>query len=228
MVLRRVVGQPLNVGITIDGSEDTNFIDTIHFWFYWSASSTIKTYMKANARGIELFRCDNPHLSNITTIGYFKGLTCSQSTAGIPHKVHLTNADFDECVYGITVELTSGSASNLTSLQLSNVTINWPTGTGVTEGNGIWVKGGSGYTKLQAVNLRITNTYGSAINVAASDVNFALENVSIEDWGSGGGTPAGIAINGTSTTGYLGIGRWFTGGPSGAADYSPTSQFVVD
>ena len=94
----RVFGQPIQFGIKIDNSKDTNYIDTVHFWVYWQDANTPESaYQLANGTAIGLFRCDNPLISNVFAYNYNVGLSLSNSPTGIPHKVHLVNADFDNC-----------------------------------------------------------------------------------------------------------------------------------
>jgi hypothetical protein len=216
--IKRVFGQPIQFGIKIDNSKDTNYIDSIHFWVYWQDSNTPEsTYQLANGTAIGLFRCDNPHISNVFAYNYNVGLSLSNSPNGIPHKVHLVNADFDSCVTGIHIN-SPGAPGNIASIQMTNVTIQAPTGSGVPTGNGIWIEAGSAFAMVQASCLRVSQSGQSAIEIDAGDVNFYGENVSIENWSGS----VGFSITSTSSFAWLGVGFAFT---SGGTPFHPAAQF---
>jgi hypothetical protein len=216
--IKRVFGQPIQFGIKIDNSKDTNYIDTIHFWVYWQDSNTPEsTYQLANGTAIGLFRSDNPLISNVFAFNYNVGLSLSNSPNGIPHKVHLVNADFDSCVTGIHIN-SPGAPGNIASIQMTNVTIQGPSGIGVPTGNGIWVEAGSAFTMIQASGLRVSQSGQSAIEIDAGNVNFYGENISIENWAGS----VGFSITSTSSFAWLGVGFAFT---PGKTPFHPASQF---
>jgi hypothetical protein len=221
-VLRRIFGQPLRYGIMIDQSQDSNYIDSVHFWPYWQPmGSTVGAYQLANGAALVLLRCDNPHMSNIFALGYNIGLALSSSPGqgNIPHKVRLVNADFDGCVTGIYVDA-PGQAGNLASLQMTNVTIQAPGGPGAPSGHGIWVRGSAAYAKIQASNLRVAQSGQHAIHIDAPNATFYGENISIENWHG----DCGFAIADPSSFAWLGVGFAYT---SGGAPFSPGRQFHV-
>jgi hypothetical protein len=141
----------------------------------------------------------------------------SNSSTGIPHKVHLVNADFDNCVTGVQVN-SPGAPGNLASIQMTNVTIQASTGAGAPAGNGIWIEEGSAFTLIQASGLRVSHSGKSAIQIDAGNVNFYGENVSIENWAGS----FGFSISSTSSFAWLGVGFAFT---SGGTPIHPTAQF---
>jgi hypothetical protein len=218
-VIRRVFGQPIQYGIKIDASKDTNYIDSIHFWTYWQGSGTpVGDYQLANGTAIGLFRCDNPLISNVFALHYSVGLSLSTGAKGeIPHKVHLVNADFDGCVTGIHI-YSPGTSTDFASIEMSNVTIQAPSGSGVPTGNGIWVQAGSDYTMVQAANVQVTGSGGNAIEIGAEHVNFYGSNISIEHWSGS----YGFYILSSSSYAWLDIGFAYT---SGGTPYYPVAQF---
>ncbi|HUB72161.1 MAG TPA: glycosyl hydrolase family 28-related protein, partial [Acidimicrobiales bacterium] len=229
-VIRRVFGQPLQCGIRIDYSFDTNYIDAIHFWSYWATSSKKNpvtaawTYQRENATAIALFRCDNPHISNVFASNYKTGLSLAVSQWGNPHKVHLLNADFDDCMTGIHIAcpLPDGSKSDQVAIQMSNVTVQAPTG--ASEGSyGLWIEEGPTSTIVQASNVRFTDSGANAVLVEAENVSFYGENVCIESWGA---KSVGFLIKPTNSEAYLGLGcSYFP--LSAPQPYSPFGQFWI-
>jgi hypothetical protein len=214
--LRRIFGQPVHYGIIIDGSRDTNYVDTVHFWPYWQpTTTTVGAYQLANGVAIGLLRCDNPHFSNIFAFNYNKGLSLSSSSTGIPHKVHLMNADFDRCVTGVHIG-SPGAVGSAATIQMVNVTIQSPTGPGVPAGNGIWVEAAAAYAMVQASNVRVSNSGLNAVRIDADNVNFFGENISLENWRGNGG----FYISSPSSFAHLGVGC-----TPGDAPYAPRSQF---
>jgi hypothetical protein len=227
LVIRRLFGQPLNYGIQIDSSEDTNYIDSVHFWTYWSTippSGPLPPpalYQRVNGVAMRLLRCDNPHISNFFAFNYNVGLALAVSPQPgenmIPHKVHLMNADFDGCVTGIDVSA-PGTSSSSTGLQMSNVTIQAPSGSGAPSGHGIWVEPAASWTIIQASNLRISRSGLDAIRIDANNAKFYGENVSLENWQSGNG----FFISQLSSFAYLGVGLAYS---SQEIPCVPPSQF---
>jgi hypothetical protein len=55
--VRRVFGQPVQYGIIIDGSRDTNYVDGVHFWPYWQPATTaVGAYQLANGTAMGTIR----------------------------------------------------------------------------------------------------------------------------------------------------------------------------
>jgi hypothetical protein len=220
--LRRIWGQPLAYGIAVDRSQDTSYIDTVHFWPYWAPQSTVPgRYQLARGMAIALYRCDNPHLSNIFAYNYARGLSLLASPAGTAHKVHLVNADFDRCTTGVHVNA-PGRPGSAATLQMLNVTVQSPVEEGVQQGHGVWVEKASSFAMVQALNLRISNSGLCGVSVEADNVNFYGENVSLEGFRG----PVGFSVTSASSYAHLGIG--FQASPAGGGRQpalGPRSQF---
>lgn len=216
--LRRIFGQPLNYGIMVDRSQDTNYIDTVHFWPYWQPpGSEIGAYQLSHGTGIVLMRSDNPHLCNIFALNYNRGLSLSSSPAGCPHKVHLLNADFDGCVTGVHIGA-PGRAGYAATMQMANVSMQAPGSQGAPMGHGIWVEAMSSFAMVQASNVRVSNSGLNAIRVDADNVGFHAENLSLENWRG----EEGFRITSASSLATLGSG--FTCTPGGTP-LAPRLQF---
>lgn len=204
-VLRRIFGQPLQYGIKIDGSQDTNCVESVHFWPFWQTSGALANYQQEEGIGIDLRRCDNPHLSNIFVFNYNTGLNLAESPLSLepgqtPHKVHLTNADFDNCVTGINIDA-QGTAENLASIQLANVTTQAPPAGPKLAGSGIMVTPRATYAVIQASNLRVSQSIERCIDIEAEGAQFFGENVMLQDWHG----DVGFFL-GPKAFAYLGIG----------------------
>lgn len=219
VVLRRVFGQPFSYGIMVDGSQDSDYIEDVHFWPFWTrAGSVLGQWQRANGQAIVLLRCDNPHLSNIFALGYAVGLSLRSSASGPPHKVHLVNADFDYCVTGILVDA-PGSPTSAATMQMANVTIQAPPlSTGAPAGPGIWVSAASSFAMVQASNVRVGGSGLNAVQVDGPNVRFYGENISLENWAG----ECGFAITSPTSFAWLGVGFAYT---SGGNPYAPASQF---
>ena len=104
--MRRIWGQPLTDGIVADGCYDLLWLDNIHFWTYWrwaDGPAGVQHWIETQATGITLYRCDNPMLQRAFCFGYALGLAFRQSESGAPHKVKLSDSDFDACGTGVAV-----------------------------------------------------------------------------------------------------------------------------
>ena len=213
VTIRRLFGQPLAYGITIDSSEDTNYLSDIHFFPYWGIDNgAVYTYQLANGKAIVLRRCDNPHISSVFASFYNIGISLEGTTSATsPHKVHLVNADFDCCVTGVSVHA-MGDPDLSTNVQLTNVTIQAPgpddfsatirADVKIPMGNGLWLQAGSAYATVQASNLRITKSGLNAIRIDASHATFYGENTYIGGWQGSDG----FCIASSTSRAYLGAG----------------------
>ncbi len=222
VTIRRLYGQPLQFGIVIDRSLDTNYIDNIHFWPYWQRlgpDGPQAQFQQEQGRAIELYRCDNPHLSNIFVSNYDQGLSLRQSPAlaggvnrppgqSIPHKVHLVNADFDSTTTGIYVN-TPGMQGDLTFLQMANVTMQAASTGPKQQHPGLWVDRGASFARVHASNLRVSNSVANAVQIDAADAHFSGENMHLQQWGG----ETGLMVGDSSSHAF--VGAAFTAeGPS--------------
>jgi len=216
-VLRRIWGQPLYYGIMVDRAQDSNYIGTVHFWTYWQPPGTAgAAWQLANGTGICLLRSDNPHLSNVFAFNYLRGLSLGSSPAGVPHKVHVLNADFDNCVTGVHVAA-PGRQGYAATVQMANVTVQSPAGADAPAGHGVWVEAVSTFALVQASNLRVSSSALNAVRIDADDVNFFGENVSLENFRG----PEGFHISSPRSYAHLGVG--FRAAPG--TPFAPKSQF---
>jgi len=228
--VRRLFGQPLAYGIQADGSEDTNYIEDIHFFPYWGIDNPdVYNYQLANGKAIVLRRCDNPHISNVFASFYNIGLSLEGADPTTsPHKVHLVNADFDCCVSGVSLHA-MGNPDLSTNAQLINVTIQAPgpddfpvairASVKIPVGHGLWLQAGSAYATVQASNLRITNSGIDAIRIDAGNATFYGDNTYIGGWQGSDG----ICIASSTSKAYLGAG--FDYPANSANPCHPVSQF---
>jgi hypothetical protein len=138
----------------------------------------------------------------------------------MPHKVHLVNADFDDCMTGIHVNCPSQNGGDQVALQVANVTMQAPAD--ATAGSyGIWVEAGPGNTLVQASNFRATDCGANAIRIDAENVSFYGENISLENWKG----DTGFSITGSNSLAYLDLGFVAQSSAPGTKTFSPSSQF---
>jgi Pectate lyase superfamily protein len=211
VTIRRLYGQPLQFGIVIDRSLDTNYIDNVHFWPYWQRMDGPQAqFQQGQGRAIELYRCDNPHLSNIFVSNYDQGLSLRPSPAPpgganlppgqpIPHKVHLVNADFDSTTTGIYVGA-PGQVGDLTFVQLANVTMQGPSAGPIQQHPGLWVDRAASFARVHASNLRVSNSITNAMQIDGVNVHFSGENVHLQRWGG----DTGLMVSDGSSHAFLG------------------------
>lgn len=215
--VRRLWGQPVRYGLRVDRAQDVNYIDTVHFWPYSHPLGTeVAAFQLANGTAIELFRCDNPQLSNIFAFNYNKGVSLSASPAGTPHKVHLVNADLDGCVTGLHIDA-PGRAGYAATVQLANVTVQSPGGN-APKSHGVWVERAASYAMVQATNLRVAGSGLHAVMVEAENASFYGHNVMLEHWGA----DPGFHIPASSSFAWLDTAFYAI---AGGQPFGPRKQF---
>ncbi len=111
-----------------------------------------------------------------------------------------------------------GQAGYAATIQMTNVTIQSPSGDGIPTGNGLWVEANSSYAMVQACNMRIAHSGLDAIRIDADNVMFYGENISLENWYGN----EGFYISQSSSLAFLGVGFACT---PGGRPYAPRSQF---
>lgn len=246
LTIKRLRGQPLQIGIDIDECYDLPQINNVHFWPYWKDDTNVHTYTLANLDAIYLRRVDNPQLVNIFTIFARSGIRVTKSAVGSVSKLHVSNADFDRGKYGIWVDSTVVVADG----QFENITSQGETG--LNGSIGIYLQGtntsfyfgnySSAYSWFNAVRVegtgnRVTfaaakaNQYDRAVlNYPAFEAatgNWLIFATEPEDYNAGG-------IGGTfSTTGNIVADKWRPFAPtvtasSGAiTSYTSVGKFKV-
>jgi len=211
--MKRIFGQPLSVGIYIDQSMDTSYVEGVHFWPFWKSNistNPIRNFTMNNGTAIKLGRCDNPMFSNVFALGYKIGFSIEDSAisgGGTAHKVHLSNADFDSCVTGIQIS-GAGTSDSRAAIQMSNVTIQSPSPVGSfvpPYADGIRITGNASYALVQGSNLRISQSGKSAISVFGAYSLLQLDNVFIDSWNRSGSTWAAFTLNVSTAEAYLGL-----------------------
>lgn len=195
MQVQQVVGQPLNIGIRINGATDTTYVNDIHFWPYTGTWSWTRT----NGIGILSEKNDNPFFANIFCFGYSIGMKLASSPNGNTQKMRLSNADFDDCGVGLWMD--NGSTAMVTNLTHAIGT------TGVIVYNG---------SVLQLVNARCSTESTNGIRVGSASQCY-VDNVIVEAWNTGGGGFPGIENVGGAATVVVGRTRAF-----GAGNGAPT------
>lgn len=169
-----VKGQPLTNGIVIETAMDTCRFDQIHFWPFWSSNAYVTAYTLSNLNAIYLYRCDNPLMSNIFVISANIGLRISYNGYGTTYKLHLVNADFDVCSYGMYFDSgTQGSTG-----QVTNMTYQGPGVTGSPTSIALAVLGSNNIYDF--CNLKVNVCYESAIQLFNSGNFFRITNLIIQ------------------------------------------------
>jgi len=160
LTLRGIWGQPLTEGITVDNCLDTLRIEDVHFWPYWKAGP-VADWQLAQGIGITLRRVDNPLLYGLFCFGYQTGLMLMTGPGGSPHKVKVSDADFDKCRAGIRVSVPADSAGPHT---FANVSVQGPDSPRADDAAAIEIVGAG--VRAAFTNLAITHHGGSGLRVA--------------------------------------------------------------
>lgn len=170
----RLRGQPLQVGIFVDASFDTNHLVSTHFWPFWSVDSNVKAYMQANCQPLLLARCDNPVITDYFCIWAQRGIQFTASSSGITSRACITGFGCDAPGdVGVFFDSTAVGAS----AQLSN---GYVAGDGVTMNSGYNVQAAG--VSLQIANSRCTTAQQQAIVCQGSGSIIELSGIKCEDW----------------------------------------------
>jgi hypothetical protein len=171
--ISRLFGQPLRTGISIDNAADVVKVDNIHFWRFWSQAEPVAKYTFENANAIESYRNDNPHFTNIFSIGYRAGFLFGSSGSGITSKFRIVNADSDHFQIGIHVV----DGAPWTNGQVANCTAG---------GGLVGIKIDAHNTTIQCTNIHIWGIDTNGIRVSGLVSWVSLDNVWVESWAQSG------------------------------------------
>lgn len=190
LTIKRLRGQPMQVGIDIDECYDLPQIENVHFWPYWRDNMNVHNYTMQNLDGIHLRRVDNPQLLNIFTIFARAGIRITQSAAGTVSKMMLANADFDRGTYGLWIDST---VTGMTTSKIVNFSCYGEAA--VAGSKAILIQGSN--CKLQIENIGTENHHQNAIRVEGTGNVVSIGNADFTNWNqSGVGFPAVEALNG--------------------------------
>lgn len=200
ITLKHIWGQPIISGIEVDNVLDVIKIDDVHFWTFWSYCPIVSAYQRSGPNNAFSFkRCDNPHLSNIFSLGYNIGFyfgSSPQSTiGGITSRFLMSNCGIDQSSRGIYIDGagTSGSVSNFYF-----VGANAYSAVEVNASNVI----------LQCSSIRSSMTQNNAFRISGPGSIVSAENVFVEAWNQSGiGFPAFEVAAGATL--FLGRSRAF-------------------
>lgn len=192
LTIKRLRGQPLQIGIDIDECYDLPQITNVHFWPYWQDNANVHAYTMSNLDAIYLRRVDNPQITNAFTIFARAGVRITQSAAGSVSKLLLANSDFDRGAFGIWVDST---VTSMTATKVVNFSCFGETG--LSGSKAIFIQGSN--CSLQLENIGAENHNQNAIRVEGTGNFVSVGNADLFNWNrSGSGFPAIEAANGNT------------------------------
>lgn len=190
LTIRRLRGQPLQVGIEIDVCYDLPQLENVHFWPYWKDDMNVHNYTMQNLDALYFKRVDNPQLLNIFTIFARAGIRIGQSAQGSVSKMMLANGDFDRGTYGLWID---GTVTSMTPSKIVNFSCYGEAN--IAGSKAIFIQGSN--CKLQLENIGTENHHQNAIRVEGSGNTVSIGNADFTNWNqSGVGFPAVEALNG--------------------------------
>ena len=193
LTLRGIWGQPLIEGITLDNCQDTVRLEDVHFWPYWKIGA-VTDWQRDNGTAITLRRVDNPLLRGLLCFGYRTGLHLLTGPSGSPHKVKVSDADFDMCRVGIRVAIPTDAAG---PHLFANVTVQGPDQPRIDDDAAIDIVGVAVRTAF--TNLAITHHGGSAVRVAGPGCLVLADMLVVDDVDLAGRGVAVISAVGGAT-----------------------------
>lgn len=110
--LKHIYGEFFSYGIRTLFSADTQVLDDIHIYPFWSTlESHVKAYAEKNTFGIVSARNDNPMWSNIFCGGVNRGIYLTSTSDGSTFNLTCNNWDLDFCSNGILCDASACTAS---------------------------------------------------------------------------------------------------------------------
>lgn len=103
MFVRNVQGQPLRIGMYVDGVTDIGRMENVHWNPYWRWDPQMVKWMGENGEGFVLGRCDWQYVLNTFCLGYKVGYHFIQTEMG-PFNGNLLGIGADRCVTAFKVE----------------------------------------------------------------------------------------------------------------------------
>lgn len=207
-----VYGQPIHIGLNIDLSVDVTSVTRMHFWPFWSDNADVLSWMKANSSTFLLSaRSDNTQLNGLFGYGYPIGVHVTSNAVGTTQRLLAQNIDFDDSARGIWIDGTADGSSG--SFVNFNATANPATTSAdmfIAEADG---------TDYTFVNLRLSNSQASSIQVTGNNGQYRFVNVWADGWNIALGGNAAFSIGANCTAAFenhratAGNGAVVVGGP---------------
>ena len=190
LTMRGIWGQPLIEGITLDNCLDTVRIEDVHFWPYWK-TGPVADWQLDHGVGLTLRRVDNPLLGGLFCFGYHTGLLLVTGPSGGPHKVKVSDSDFDKCRAGIRVAMPTDAAG---PHSFANVSVQGPDTPRPEDDAAIDIVGAG--VRATFTNLAVTHHGGSAVRVTGPNSVVLGDMLVIDDVDLAGRDLAAIAAVG--------------------------------
>lgn len=175
ILLDRISGQPLSVGIQIDYSLDVLRMSHVHFWPFWSQDTNVTLYQRSFAKALVLQHVDGMTMDDFFCIFYNTGLHFTDTAIGRAQRILSNNLYLD--VVGGSGILVDGT---FRTAQFINTTITGAAGIGT---NNALVVTGDG-SQIQCANFYVAGMGRRVIYIGAAarvDVtNFRAEVWSLE------------------------------------------------
>jgi hypothetical protein len=219
VVLDRIFGQPISIGIRIDTARDSITVSNVHFWPYWTSDGSVTGYQSGNATAILSLGNDNRFFDNIFCLGYSRAIqfgysSVAQSGPRYTSKFHLSNADLDYVGTGIWID-----ANGVTG-QACNVTIQGAAG----KPQGILIAAND--VRFQCTNLHLRDYAGNGVRVSGTNAWAAFDNIWVANWNTSLQSFPGVEAAHTGAKVWIGKTNWFESGHS-APNYGGVGQIIL-
>lgn len=173
--MEHIWGEFFEVGIRVHFSADVLRLNNYHSYPFWSgANANVMDYTQANAYGIQSYRNDNAHLSNIFIGGAKVGLYLGNTADGGTNEMMVTNFDADFTNTGLMVDgdYNSASFANFGNQPGPNAAL--------TNSRSVWVVGDG--NRLRFANIRSARTNAESVRVEGGLNIVGLVNYDVNNW----------------------------------------------
>lgn len=128
-LIRGLYGQPLRIGIGVDGCLDIGRIENVHFWPFWQDTDQVKTYTGIYGTALVMRRSDWQIVHNFFGLGYHSGILFGHGLHQNPENPlhpfeggcngHFSNINFDAADVGLDIYTTSGAGVHVSNLNVA-------------------------------------------------------------------------------------------------------------
>ena len=118
--VKGIYGQPLGVGITVDGSYDVGRIMDVHFWPFWTQNTAVQSWTKSQAFAFAFQKSDWQVVQDVFTFGYHVGMLFSASALGATNG-QFSNIAFDGGDVGLALYETQPYGLQFTNFNFAGV-----------------------------------------------------------------------------------------------------------
>lgn len=196
LLMDNVKGQPLQIGVNMDGVFDVCRLNGTHWWPFWTNIDSVEVYTSLNLTQYQIGRADNCMIDGGFGIFSRRMINVVSSAYGACNKLRVSNCDADGSASFVTISADTAtlSISNCVQQNSGRASVRAALGAGAA---GIeWSAGNDG--RLQFANLSLQGSNASCITMYNGINRIQGVNLEMGSWGQTIAGAVGVDIQGNS------------------------------